>query len=163
MDHSTSSLVEQAGHETEQEGENSANNSQVFDENWDLQSPLLPRSFPRGEPGPATLLQLHAEEPVPVTKQCEAGIDPWNLCMTVAAQGMSMLFFGLVAGSFFFPWSDTMVRITLDASKSGSNLPFDFKVVSGRKPMWLLYIRTNSFQVSHHFFSLDLLSIAPLH
>jgi len=111
----------------------SNNEKPVFDETWDIQSPLFSRSSP--------LLEASTQRnsiPVPVEPEGIAMIeverenedgffDPWKNLLTICAMIMSMFFFVLVTGSFFFPWSYTTFRITMDTINS---LPFDFSVVS---------------------------------
>jgi hypothetical protein len=58
----------------------------------------------------------------------EDDVDPWKLLLTTCSSTTSMLFIGLVAGSFFYPWSNTNIRLKMDTAEN--SFPVDFQVVS---------------------------------
>jgi len=104
----------------------SPDNNQEPDQDWDLQSPLLlqepryqePIREARLTPSPLEDVELFSEDDV----------DPWKLLLTTCSSTTSMLFIGLVAGSFFYPWSNTNIRLKMDTAEN--SFPVDFQVVS---------------------------------
>lgn len=111
----------------EAEVEDSSETSEGFEETWDLRSPLMQRSPLHSESTPSEPRSHGDPEGYIVMEENKNVCDPWKLCLTICALMMSMLFFGLFVGSFFFPWSDTKFRITMDTVNS---IPLDFSVVS---------------------------------
>ena len=106
--------------------ENSEENSTAIDETWDLRSPLMPRLAQNEEQESSSdesNLPLELEEPM----EENVAFDPLRISLMLCAMIMTMLFCGLVTGSFFFPWSDTTFRLQMDTTDS---LPFDISVVS---------------------------------
>jgi hypothetical protein len=106
--------------------ENSEEISTAIDETWDLRSPLMPRLAQDEEQESSSdesNLPLELEEPT----EENVAFDPWRVSLMLCAMIMTMLFCGLVTGSFFFPWSDTTFRLQMDTTDS---LPFDISVVS---------------------------------
>ena len=106
--------------------ENSEENSTAIDETWDLRSPLMPRLAQNEEQESSSdesNLPLEFEEPM----EENVAFDPLRISLMLCAMIMTMLFCGLVTGSFFFPWSDTTFRLQMDTTDS---LPFDISVVS---------------------------------
>jgi len=106
------------------------------DENWDLGSPLLPqpqRARPRRNDNNNHNGHTSARESEYMsgvsggedTSQMQiyptALLDPFHFYMTISSSASLMLFIGLVVGSFYFPWSDTMMRISFRTILSSAN------------------------------------------
>jgi len=103
----------------------SQDNNQEPDQDWDLQSPLLLQEPHYQEPIREAGL---TPSPLDVELFSEDDVDPWKLLLTTCSSTASMLFIGLVAGSFFYPWSNTNIRLKMDTAEN--SFPVDFQVVS---------------------------------
>ena len=106
--------------------ENSPDNVQGLDQDWDLQSPLLQQESNNHDPSRESALISTPLDNIESLAGA-ADVDPWQLLSTTCSYTTSMLFFGLVTGSYLYPWSDTKVRLTMDTVNS---FPVDFQVVS---------------------------------
>eukprot|EP00979_Chaetoceros_neogracilis_P004821 scaffold838_cov218-Chaetoceros_neogracile.AAC.21 len=117
--------------------ENSPENVQELDQDWDLQSPLLQREFDNQERiRQPTLSSTSLGNMESSAESAQVHIDPWRLLSTTCSATTWMLFSGLVTGSYFYPWSDTKVRMKMDTVKT---FPVDFQVI----------VAFNDYGVSH--------------
>ena len=63
--------------------------------------------------------------------EIETSIDPMDYYLSTTGVSCTVLFIFLVSGSFFFPWSDTVVRLhfsSIVANDSGFETGNDIKV-----------------------------------
>jgi hypothetical protein len=98
------------------------------DQDWDMHSPLIPNH-------PPDIHNDNDEQVIGSSLQVDMvncivqddGVDLYNLFLEICSVVTMVLFFGLTAGSFFYPWFDTKLKLLLDKSNS---LPFDVDVVS---------------------------------
>ncbi len=100
----------------------SSADNRVVEEEWDLSSPLLlqsnneERSIPPDDNATNQLEQLEEEEVEDYIQQEEfvSDVHPKEFYITLLAAIFVMTFIILVAGSYFFEWSDTILRVQVD-------------------------------------------------
>ena len=100
----------------------SSTDNRVVEEEWDLSSPLLlqsnneERSIPSDDNATNQLEQLEEEEVEDYIQQEEfvSDVHPKEFYITLLAAIFVMTFIILVAGSYFFEWSDTILRVQVD-------------------------------------------------
>jgi hypothetical protein len=96
------------------------------DQDWDIHSPLLIlNTQPQNDNNVQVLSSLQID--TVDSSSLDDGVDPYNVFLEICSVVTMILFLGLTAGSFFYPWLDTNLNFLLGRP---NGFPFDVNLVS---------------------------------
>lgn len=112
-----------------------------INQDWDLQSPLIDSQTSRNNNdtsnSSADGLQyenfaIETSTSLVKSDSDSASVDPLHLFLVTASITLCLLFSGLWFGSFFYPWSDTNMEVTM-INQNSRLFDIDFNLVSTAK------------------------------